>query len=118
MDGAVRRQPEHGTSLIHFSNGTMYAASLRNKRRGNTMTNKEAEDAVREVWQNLLHISDIKRETDFFAVGGDSLLGAMLAEAVSEMAGVEVDIMDLFENPTLAQQAALVIKNAVREPSP
>jgi hypothetical protein len=75
------------------------------------VTKEEAESAIGEVWKTLLHIPDIHGDTDFFAVGGDSLLGAMLVSSIAEMAGVEIDIMDLFENPTLSQQAALVVKN-------
>jgi hypothetical protein len=75
------------------------------------VTKEEAECAIGEVWKKLLHIVEIQGDTDFFAVGGDSLLGAMLVGSIAEMAGVEIDIMDLFENPTLAQQVALVVKN-------
>ena len=34
----------------------------------------------------------------------------MLIESMAEMAGIEMDIMDLFENPTLEQQIALVVR--------
>jgi phthiocerol/phenolphthiocerol synthesis type-I polyketide synthase E len=78
--------------------------------RGNIVTEEEAKCAIGEVWKELLHTSDIQGETDFFAIGGDSLLGAMLIGSIADMAGVEMDIMDLFENPTLAQQVALVVK--------
>lgn len=81
------------------------------------MTNQEAECAIREVWQKLLHISDIQGDTDFFTIGGDSLLGATLIGAIAEMAGVEMDIMDLFEHPTLEQQANLVVKHSARHPA-
>ena len=75
------------------------------------MTNEEAEFAIRKIWRKLLHVDEIRGETSFFEVGGDSLLGAALIESIAEMAGVELDIMDLFENPTLADQAALVARN-------
>lgn len=46
----------------------------------------------------------------FFAVRGGSLSSAVLIGSVPEMAGVEIDIVDLFENPTNAQQSALSLE--------
>jgi hypothetical protein len=74
------------------------------------VTKEEAESAIREIWQKLLHLSEIQQDTDFFAAGGDSILGAMLIGSIAEITGIEMDIMDVFENPTLAQQTALIAK--------
>lgn len=86
----------------------------KNEEIGGKVTKEEAEAAIREVWQRILCRTDIQGESDFFAVGGDSVLGAMLMASIADMSGTEMDVMDLYENPTLEQQAHLLISRVMQ----
>ena len=47
---------------------------------------------------------------NFFALGGDSLRGFQLLARIRERMHVDVSILDLFREPTVAQLAAPIIR--------
>lgn len=57
------------------------------------------------IWQTLLAVPDLQRHSDFFQLGGDSLLATRLIGEL-ERAGYEATLGDLFAAPTLAAFAA------------
>ncbi len=64
-----------------------------------------AEELIASIWENLLGLSGIGAQDDFFAVGGHSLLAAQAAARLREAFGVEVPVATLFTNPTLTSLA-------------
>jgi amino acid adenylation domain-containing protein len=66
------------------------------------------EQAVAEVWADLLDVTGIGVDDDFFALGGHSLMLGQLAVRLRERTGVEVSIRDLFGGLTVRRQAALL----------
>ncbi|WP_276736066.1 non-ribosomal peptide synthetase [Bacillus sp. (in: firmicutes)] len=59
------------------------------------------QDAVFNIWQEVLKISDIEREDGFFDVGGDSLLAVTVADRIKHELSCEFSVTDLFEYSTI-----------------
>jgi NAD(P)-dependent dehydrogenase (short-subunit alcohol dehydrogenase family)/acyl carrier protein len=69
----------------------------------------EAERAVVEIWQELLGIDRIGVHDDFFELGGHSLLGAQFISRIRERFQVDIPLRIIFETPTPAACAQLVM---------
>ncbi|MET9700743.1 amino acid adenylation domain-containing protein [Streptomyces sp. NPDC006529] len=65
----------------------------------------DTELVLAALWAELLETDRVGAEDDFFALGGHSLLATRLASALLETFGVELPLRELFEAPTLAEQA-------------
>ncbi|MFC5724219.1 amino acid adenylation domain-containing protein [Streptomyces gamaensis] len=74
------------------------------------------EAAVARAWTELLGLTRLSRDLDFFSVGGHSLLANLLAARLSDAAGRTVRVAEIHEHRTLADQAALLRRK--REQSP
>ncbi len=66
------------------------------------------EQAVAELWIDLLGVSRVGLDDDFFALGGHSLLATRLVSRLGLLVGVAVGVREVFEHPTLAGMAARV----------
>lgn len=66
------------------------------------------EQALMGIWQRLLGISRIGRNTSFFVVGGSSLKAIQLISRIYKELDVQLTIGDAFNHPTIAAQAALL----------
>ncbi|WP_330450257.1 amino acid adenylation domain-containing protein [Streptomyces anulatus] len=66
------------------------------------------ERAVAAIWATVLDRSDVDRTTDFFAIGGHSLIAAHILAAVRDRLGVTVPMRTLFTAPTVATFAAAI----------
>ena len=66
------------------------------------------EQQLLAIMQKLLNVSEINLQDDFFLLGGHSLLGAQLIAKVKAVFGVELTLVDLFENGTVAAMAAQI----------
>lgn len=75
----------------------------------------EAERSVNEVWCRLLKLDHVGTAVDFFDVGGDSLMAALLAEELKRVFGAEIAAVHLFEKRTIAEQARLM-SEALKDP--
>lgn len=62
------------------------------------------------IWASILNISPdlITPDSDFFSLGGHSLLGINILSAVNKTLGLEAGLSDLFENPTIRAFAKLL----------
>jgi len=67
------------------------------------------EQAVAELWREILRVPQPRPEDHFFEQGGHSLSAARLVSAVREVFQVDLPIRDLFEAPTLAGFSARVL---------
>lgn len=54
------------------------------------------------IWQQLFHLEQIKASSDFFDLGGHSLLLARLQILVRKRFGVALTVADVFRHPTLS----------------
>ncbi|MDD5275159.1 MAG: amino acid adenylation domain-containing protein [Methylovulum sp.] len=71
------------------------------------------ETVLVKLWQELLGLEQIGRHDHFFELGGHSLLAVQLVSRLRDELGVEVDLMEFFEEPTLSGFADIVA-NAVQ----
>ncbi|HUO38551.1 MAG TPA: beta-ketoacyl synthase N-terminal-like domain-containing protein [Mycobacterium sp.] len=63
---------------------------------------------VAALWAELLGQADLTDDSDFFALGGDSLLITRLARRVNQELGVQVPLRALLVVRTLGRQSALI----------
>jgi non-ribosomal peptide synthetase component F/acyl carrier protein len=66
------------------------------------------EEAIAEIWREVLGRTDIDVSDDFFDVDGDSLHAIQVIGRIRETWGVGVRAMDFFEAPTVRALAAAV----------
>ncbi len=64
-----------------------------------------AEERLAAVWAEVLGVERVGAEDDFFALGGDSILGIRLVARAAEE-GLHLEPRQVFEHRTLAAQAA------------
>ncbi|UZW58433.1 non-ribosomal peptide synthetase [Lysobacter enzymogenes] len=77
-----------------------------------------SERRLAELWRQLLGGELPGRDAHFFARGGHSLLVVRLAEAIRVEFAVAVPLKSLFEQPRLAEQAALLDALAALQAAP
>ncbi|WP_410598238.1 amino acid adenylation domain-containing protein [Amycolatopsis sp. lyj-90] len=61
-----------------------------------------------ELWADLLQIDRIGVDDDFFEAGGHSLVAVRLTTEISEAHNVDVPTYAFYENPSVAELAALI----------
>ncbi|WP_133912212.1 non-ribosomal peptide synthetase [Streptomyces sp. NBC_00582] len=66
------------------------------------------EEALLGLWTKVLELDGVGVRDNFFELGGDSLRAARLTNLVREEFPVDIEIVDLFDEPTVARMAALV----------
>ena len=67
------------------------------------------EEAVANIWAEVLHRAQVGAEDNFFDPGGDSLLATQVVSRVREVMGIEWPLRALFEAPTVAQLGRILI---------
>ena len=66
------------------------------------------EKRLAEIWAGEFEVSDIGRNEDFFALGGDSLIAAIVAAKIYDERGVELNLAMFAEHPTIADLAQAI----------
>lgn len=69
-----------------------------------------------EIVEQLIETS-VERDDNFFAIGGDSLMGVELVSLIGERFGVIPSIVDLFENPKIEDMFGVVQAEIERKQS-
>jgi len=64
------------------------------------------ERLVAGLWQELLRVREVGIDDDFFALGGHSLLLAMVRDRLEEALGREIPVATLFHHPSIRALAA------------
>ncbi|HEY0729728.1 MAG TPA: amino acid adenylation domain-containing protein, partial [Pyrinomonadaceae bacterium] len=62
----------------------------------------EMEEMVAEIWRQTLGITQVGVGSNFFDLGGHSLLGTRVMSQIRENCGIELPLRVLFEAPTIA----------------
>lgn len=61
------------------------------------------------MWCEVLKVETIDVHTKFLDAGGDSIMATQLSIRIENSLGIKVSLLDLFDVPTIAQQAELLI---------
>ncbi len=75
----------------------------------------ELERALAGLWSELLGVERIRREDDFFALGGHSLMATRLIARIRQKIGIEISLLSLFENPTVSGLARTLAEASSQE---
>ncbi|HEV2149750.1 MAG TPA: amino acid adenylation domain-containing protein, partial [Longimicrobiaceae bacterium] len=81
-------------------------------RRGYEAPQGEVEEAVAEIWAEVLRLERVGRWDHFFELGGHSLLAVRVVSRVRQRLGVEVPVGEVFRLPVLAEYARAVAEAA------
>jgi acyl carrier protein len=73
------------------------------------------EQSIAAVWQELLHLSEVGIEDNFFDLGGNSLLLVQLHARLQKIFGEQLTMVQLFEHSTIGSLAAQLSRE---EPAP
>jgi acyl carrier protein len=68
----------------------------------------ETETRMMEIWREVLHVPDISPTSNFFELGGHSLMTMRLVNKVASVFDVKINVMSLFQAPTVREFAARV----------
>jgi acyl carrier protein len=71
-----------------------------------------AEELIAEIWREVLEIERLGVHDDFFALGGHSLLATRVVSRIRRATGVELTLDTVFDQPTVAELAALLDASA------
>ena len=68
----------------------------------------DLEQRLTSIWEKILGISTISVHDNFFNLGGHSLLAVALVNQIEKQFGKRLPLINLFQAPTIAQQAQLL----------
>ncbi|APY95492.1 non-ribosomal peptide synthetase [Burkholderia pseudomallei] len=69
------------------------------------------EEALAEIWRELLHVERVSRHDNFFELGGHSLLAVQLVSRLRQALSVEVALGTVFDAPVLSALASRLDDN-------
>jgi natural product biosynthesis luciferase-like monooxygenase protein len=72
------------------------------------------EEMLAKLWSELLRVEKVGTTDNFFDLGGHSLLATLLLSRIQKTFSVELPLRIIFEKPTVADQADLIIKSQVQ----
>lgn len=76
------------------------------------------EKSLAKVWSELLGVRQVGVNDDFFDLGGNSLVGVRLFAAVRKQFQVSLPLSTLFEAPTIAELASILVARGVEGGAP
>lgn len=66
------------------------------------------ESRLHTVWANLLRVSNLRPDDDFFQCGGHSHLALLLKRELNKEFGLDLKLVDIYKNRTLGAQLELI----------
>jgi thioesterase domain-containing protein/acyl carrier protein len=77
------------------------AAAARGEARAAAPPSGAVEEALAALWEEVLEVTPVGVDDDFFALGGHSMLAVRLMTHIRQKMGVELPLAALFEHPTI-----------------
>ncbi|PGA83589.1 non-ribosomal peptide synthetase, partial [Bacillus pseudomycoides] len=75
----------------------------------------KVEERISKIWCEILELNEIGIHSNFFELGGHSLLGTQVISRLRKSFNIELSVRSLFEEPTIAGLAKLVIEKKDQE---
>ncbi len=72
------------------------------------------EQALAEIWAEVLGLEQVGIHDNFLELGGDSLLASQVISRVIQAFQVEVPLRSLFDSPTVAKMALIIVQNQAK----
>ena len=69
---------------------------------------QNSEEALANIWAQVLRLPHVEADANFFDIGGDSLKAMEVIARVSEVLQVDLPLIAFFEDPTVTHLAAVV----------
>lgn len=82
----------------------------------NPFQNSHLTKEIRQIWERLLNQPRIDDNDNFFALGGHSLTALELSDLLKTEMGYDINLRDIFENPTIESLASVLISSKPRLP--
>ncbi|NEQ96381.1 MAG: SDR family oxidoreductase [Cyanothece sp. SIO2G6] len=101
--------------LLKSTDGTQKSYPRPNLRNAYVMPSNDVEQIIAQFWQKFLGIEPIGIHDNFFALGGDSLVGSILVNQLRDHFQIELPVQKLFECPTISELAVLVEDILIQE---
>ena len=73
------------------------------------------EHSLAQIWSEFLGLDEVGIHDNFLELGGDSLLASQVISRVVKTFQVEIPLRSLFESPTVADMAVIIVQNWVHE---
>jgi acyl carrier protein len=75
------------------------------------------EEALADIWKEVLQIDRVGRHDSFFELGGHSLLAIKIVSKIEDVFRVKVLLRSLFEAPTVAGLSKIIKAQQADQPS-
>ncbi|MEH2228579.1 MAG: amino acid adenylation domain-containing protein [Nostoc sp.] len=77
----------------------------------------EVEQAIANIWQQILHVEKVGIYDNFFDIGGHSLLLVQIHAKLREISPTNISVINLFEHPTINSLAKYLTQKQTEIPS-
>ncbi len=75
------------------------------------------EETLQDLWRTALGLDTVDRDDNFFELGGNSLAAIRLVSEIRDAFGVELPLITLFKEPTIAHVAERIQQQRIRSAS-
>jgi amino acid adenylation domain-containing protein len=82
---------------------------------GAAQPRSSTEVALAAIWMEIFKIENIGIHDDFFDLGGNSLSAIKMMSRLRDVLGIDLPVLNLFENPTIASLAGCLSKADLKE---
>lgn len=84
-----------------------YVTNLKESK-GKNLPKGELDKKLAGLWKQILKVSDIYMEDDFYLLGGDSLMAVRLKNAIKKDLGYDISLETIFKNPEFTDFVAYI----------
>jgi acyl carrier protein len=101
----LERMPLNASGKVDRARLPRPGAATRGARAAYVAPHGPIEEAIAEIWQEVLGVERVGAEDDFLALGGHSLLSIQIATRIEEAFGIRIPLKTLFSKQTMASLA-------------